>query len=71
MSSSSPAIGPPDVAIGTVFPNRVALAEARVHRMRMHGIAWSTDPSSTASRHRFGMLAPCLTVFVGCEGAVG
>lgn len=43
MSSSSPAIGPPDVAIGTVFPNRVALAEARVHRMRMHGIAWSTD----------------------------
>jgi putative restriction endonuclease len=42
MSSSRLVIGPTaDVAIGTVFANRVALAEARVHRVRMHGIAWS------------------------------
>ena len=44
MSNPQPTIGHlPDIAIGAVFANRRPLAEAGVHRMRMHGIAWSTD----------------------------
>lgn len=44
MSSQHPIIGNvPDIAVGTVFVNRRPLAEAGVHRMRMHGIAWTTD----------------------------
>jgi hypothetical protein len=40
---SNPIIGHvPGVVAGATFANRRVLAEAEVHRMRMHGIAWST-----------------------------
>lgn len=43
MPTPHPIIGHvPDVAVGTEYANRRPLADAGVHRMRMHGIAWST-----------------------------
>ena len=44
MTSQVPRIGHvPGIAVGTTFANRVPLANAGVHRMRMHGIAWTRD----------------------------
>ena len=44
MSTPNPAIGHvPDVAVGATFANRRPLAESGIHRMHMHGIAWSTN----------------------------